>query len=324
MRLIVILLSGIVFASSAWGEAKKPRKDPPPPLAKATNKGEAAPATVKKKTKKAQARPDSRNKNEAGGLEAPKTEAGKVEARYRNGVLAFLKGKFTQAYEALAPLAENGHTRAQFVLSKLYARGLGVEKKDEEKAAELVEKAAVGGLAVAQYAYGDLLFRGTGVKQDREAAAGWYQRAASQGHGEARFKLAAIYYAGEGVPKDQRRGLKLYRAAAEDGHPVAMTTMGVMHFNGSIVKKSERLARDWWLKAAYAGEINAMVFVARIYHRSTKLPRDYTNAYVWYTMAAERGDISARKERVALDRVMRSVEIRNAKARLAKIRKIVR
>jgi len=91
-----------------------------------------------------------------------------------------------------------------------------------------------------------------------------------------------------------------------------------------VVKKSERQARDWWLKAAYAGEVNAMVFVARIYHRSTQLPRDYTNAYVWYTMASERGDISARKERRALDRVMRSVEVRNAKARLVRIRKLVR
>jgi uncharacterized protein len=309
MRLMVVLLSGIVFASSAWGAA---------------NKGESGPSGDKEHAGKPPARPETRNKNEAGGTEAPKGAEAKAEATYRKGVQAFLKGKFTTAYQALALLAENGHARAQFALSKLYARGLGVENKDEKIAAEWVKKAAEGGLSAAQYVYGDLLFRGTGVKQDRAAAAGWYQRAADQGNGEARFKLAAIYYAGEGVPKDQKRGLKLYRAAAEDGHPVAMTTMGVMYFNGGVVKKSERQARDWWLKAAYAGEVNAMVFVARIYHRSTQLPRDYTSAYVWYTMAAERGDISARKERTALERLMRSVETRNAKARLVKIRKIVR
>lgn len=324
MRLIVILLSLVLLAVPAWGAAKKPDKAAPAPAAKTKNKGEAPPAAAKKEARKPQTRPDTTNKYETGGQVAPKGAAAKIEAAYRKGVLAFLKGKYTTAYAALAPLAENGHARAQFALSRLYARGLGVGKKDDEIAAEWTAKAAEGGLATAQYVYGDLLFAGTGVKQDKAAAVGWYQRAAGQGHGEARFKLAAIYYAGEGVPKDQRRGLKLYRAAAEDGHPVAMTTMGVMHFNGSIVKKSERLARDWWLKAAYAGEVNAMVFVARIYHRSTQLPRDYTNAYVWYTMAAERGDISARKERVALDRVMRSVEIRNAKVRLQKIRKIVR
>ena len=242
------------------------------------------------------------------------------ESCYRWGATRFVTRRYTDAHAAWLPLAESGHARARFGLYKLYAGGLGVERADAKKAYEWLGMAAEAGLTNAQYTMGDVLLRGKGVKQDQSAAVGWYERASGQGHAEARFKLAALYFAGIGVRKNIPKSLALYRASAEAGHPAALTTMGVFYFNGRIFKKSEVEARDWWTKAAFAGEVNAMVFLARIYHNSTQLPRDYPQAYVWYTLAAERGDNQAKKERAALLRIIRSIELRRGKARLAEIR----
>jgi TPR repeat protein len=247
-----------------------------------------------------------------------------AEARYRKGAEAFLKGAYTDAYEAWKPLAEAGHARAQLGLSKLYARGLGVDKQDDKAAAEWLEKAAEGGLADAQYAFADMLFYGKGIDEDRKRAAAFYERAAKQGHAGAKFKLAAIYFAGQGVERDEVKALRLYREAADGGNRVAMTTMGVFYFNGQVVKRNIEEARKWWEKAAYAGEVNAMVFLARIWHRSTHHPRDYKKAYIWYSIAAERGDVSAAKERNELRRLMRTIEIKRAEEELPAIREKVK
>jgi len=243
---------------------------------------------------------------------------------YRWGATRFVTGKYSDALIAWRHLGETGHVRAQFGLYKVYSTGLGSGRRDDKKAYEWLVKAARAGLPNAQYALGDVLLRGRGVKQNQAAAANWYGRAAAKGHGEARFKLAQLYFAGTGVRKNTSKALALYRASADTGHPAALTTMGVFYFNGRVFKKSEVKARDWWIKASYAGEVNAMVFLARIYYNSIKLPRNYSEAYVWYTIADERGDHSAKKERTNLLKVMRSIEVRKAEARLAVVRPKVR
>jgi TPR repeat protein len=314
MRLLLIGLAVLLLAAPAAAERKPHRclagdyESKARTVSAAAKSGKALTAKQRARATRKRARRLRRNRDRC----------------YRWAATRFVTGKYTDARAAWLPLAESGHVRAQFGLYKVYATGLGVGRADAKKAYEWLRKAAGAGLPNAQYTMGDVLLRGKGVKQDQSAAIGWYQKAADQGHGEARFKLAALYYAGIGVPKNIPKGLALYRASADAGHPAALTTMGVFYFNGRVFKKSEVKARDWWIKASYAGEVNAMVFLARIYHNSTQLPRDYSEAYVWYTIAAERGDHAAKKGRTALLRIMRSIEVRRGKDRLALVRPKVR
>ena len=57
---------------------------------------------------------------------------------------------------------------------------------------EEVRKAAVQGDARAQYALGEMYYRGNGVEQDMSKALEWFEKAARQGHPEAQSLLGVM------------------------------------------------------------------------------------------------------------------------------------
>ncbi|WP_229427841.1 tetratricopeptide repeat protein [Methylomonas albis] len=93
---------------------------------------------------------------------------------------------FFQAYLALAEgvkeLAAAGDAQAQAKLASAYLLGRDGIEKDEQKAAEWMEKAAKQGLLDAQVVMGAMYDRGMGVVSDRDKATEWYEKAAKQGH----------------------------------------------------------------------------------------------------------------------------------------------
>lgn len=88
-----------------------------------------------------------------------------IAGPYEDGAAAYGKGEYTAALSLLRPLAEQGDSRAQTLVGKLYMSG-------------------------------------GGVPQDFAQAAGWYTKAADQGHSIAQFNFGLLYQAGQGVPKD--------------------------------------------------------------------------------------------------------------------------
>ena len=77
--------------------------------------------------------------------------------------------------------ADKGDPEAQFVLGKLYARGIGVEQSDDKSTSWFLE-AASQGLPQAQNRIGKLYLDGAGgLPEDPELAYEWFSKAADQG-----------------------------------------------------------------------------------------------------------------------------------------------
>ena len=83
--------------------------------------------------------------------------------------------------------AEQGHTRAQWLLGACYSQGIGVEK-DAERAEHWLLKSAQSGDAEGQYSLGGFYF----MKPDIVKAEYWIGKAADNGHEEAKTMLEAI------------------------------------------------------------------------------------------------------------------------------------
>ena len=98
----------------------------------------------------------------------------------------------------------------------MYADGTGVQK-DETKAFEWMQKAAVQGQALAQNNLGGMYHLGTGVPKDDAKAAEWWQKAAVQGEAHAQFRLGMMYLDGKGIPQDDVRAYAWFNLAVAQG-----------------------------------------------------------------------------------------------------------
>ena len=64
-----------------------------------------------------------------------------MAGEYEQGLAAFNKGQYTQAFQLILASAERGDVRSGFILSTMYRRGIGVEA-DEYKGFDWCKKAA--------------------------------------------------------------------------------------------------------------------------------------------------------------------------------------
>jgi TPR repeat protein len=97
------------------------------------------------------------------------------------GLAAFEAKNYTQAFDWLKPLAEQGDAEAQCLIANMYHLGLGLD--------------------------GDI-----------SEAIQWYQRSAEQGYGVASNNLAGIFKTGEhGDAPDSVEAKKWFQKAREQG-----------------------------------------------------------------------------------------------------------
>ena len=85
-----------------------------------------------------------------------------------------------EKFAGLKQKAESGDAKSQLGLARMYYNGDGMAK-DDTKAAEWYQKAAVQGNAMAQYNLGMMYQKGEGVTKDAAKAEEWLQKAAAQG-----------------------------------------------------------------------------------------------------------------------------------------------
>jgi len=170
------------------------------------------------------------------------------------------------ALRLLRPLVEQGDSRAQTLLGRLYGYGSCVPK-DPVRAAALWDSAiatvrplAEKGDAAAQTQLGHMYEFGEGVPRDSNQAALWHRKAADQGNEEAQYMLGVLYDAG--WPNDKEQAVIWYRKAADQGSAKSMTALAMLYSHKSILDNLN----------------------------SEKKSQDYTQAIVWYRKAAEQGD----------------------------------
>jgi uncharacterized protein len=113
-------------------------------------------------------------------------------ASLAEGKISFQKKEYATAFNELLPLAEQGETQAQLMLSYMYIEGLGVSINYIE-AMNWLQKAAQQQDADAQLAIGLLYLNGLGVETDVKQAIDWMQKAAKQHNAMAEYNLGLIY-----------------------------------------------------------------------------------------------------------------------------------
>ena len=87
----------------------------------------------------------------------------------------------------------------------------------EAKAAELIERAAEIGSAVAQNNLGLMYDEGIGMRQNKRKAVTLLTDAANQGYGKALRRMGDLHATGNGVPKDNARAQDYYLKASAAG-----------------------------------------------------------------------------------------------------------
>lgn len=150
---------------------------------------------------------------------------GDPEVQLELAVLYEVPGKFFPAITAdpakaafwYRKAAEQGNSRAEVLLSLLYAGGKGV-RQDNAEAVRWMRLGAEHGNADGQMMLGRMYDKGyNGVSRDDVKAAEWYRRAATQGQAVAQRLLGDCYANGRGVQKDDVQADAWYRKAAAQG-----------------------------------------------------------------------------------------------------------
>ena len=177
-----------------------------------------------------------------------------ARADYTAGAKAFRASDYVAALSAWQPLADQGHSRAQFGIGVIYEEG------------------------------------GVGVESDLAKAAAWYREAAEQGLADAQFNLGNLYRTGRGVDKDPRRAVVWYLKAAVQGMPVAQYNLALSYDTGIGAARNQTVAAKWYRSAAKQGDVDAMLGLAALYRHGLGIDRDRESAMAWYRRAAEEGD----------------------------------
>lgn len=162
-----------------------------------------------------------------------------------------------KATEYLEKAAQGGHVSSQYMLGLQLLNG-----KQPEKAAAWFKKAAAQGNAGAIYYYGNMLHKGTGIKQDKQSGIALLKQAAAKDFVMANYQLGLICKDGDGVGKDAAKAFSYIKKAAWKGNPNAQWLLGLMYLKGEGVAQDYYFAAQWLAEQAlttHKTEINALL-----------------------------------------------------------------
>jgi uncharacterized protein len=168
----------------------------------------------------------------------------------KDAQVALASGEYEKAFAGYDAAARNDQNAlAQFSLGLFYQNGWG-RAIDKIAACQWFEKAARGGIPVAQHLTGICFDEGTHRPADPTAAASWFQKAAQAGHFHSYCHLGNLLMAGRGVPKDPLKALELCRPAAQQGSIPAQLWLGKFYLQGDPSIQDKQEAFRWFSAAA--------------------------------------------------------------------------
>jgi TPR repeat protein len=165
--------------------------------------------------------------------------------------IAYQRGDYTAATEALLPLAEQGEIRAQLTLGTM---NYSQPQPDYEAAAKWFRLAAAQGDVEAERYLGYMYSHGQGVARDDKEAVKWYGRAAEQGDADAQADLAGMYSAARGTSQNYVQAHKWFSVAAsrfpasersKRAEALRNSERLAEKMSPSQIEEAKRLAREW-------------------------------------------------------------------------------
>ena len=135
----------------------------------------------------------------------------------RDGIEAYDRGNYTEAFEILDNLALDGNPRALSIAGFMWETGLGT-RADGGEARRYYQAGVDREDVKSMLGLGRLYATGNGVEKNSAEAVNWYRKAVQHGDNEARFALANMLLQGQGVEKDPDQAVNLLLEAAGNGH----------------------------------------------------------------------------------------------------------
>ena len=170
--------------------------------------------------------------------------------------------------------ADQGHSKANLTLGKIYASGSFGEQSNE-KAFYYFSNAAEIGDANAQYHLAICYDNALGVEQSEAQAIAWYEKAAEQNFVDAQFMLGSHHLCNG----NYNEGFKWTQKAAEQGSPSAQINLAKCYKWGHGVAQSNEEAIKWTRKAAEQGDVEALYNLAYCYAEGDGVEQSIEKAF---------------------------------------------
>jgi TPR repeat protein len=179
--------------------------------------------------------------------------------------------------------AEQNLVDAQTILGYQYMYGDGIGK-DIDKAISLLEKAQAQGSAYACFLLGKIYHFDT-QRKNRFTASGYYVWAIEMGSTEAKRYRADMYM----DTGDYKDALDLYVKALKEGCVESAYNAANMFEYGRGCDVNNELAFNLYLHAAQNGVMMAQHNVGAYYYNAKYVEKDIQKAFEWYLKAANQG-----------------------------------
>ncbi len=238
---------------------------------------------------------------EAGGLFTELAEHGNVLAKmwlarcHIKGTAGITKNKkyaseiAGSVIEKVKELAEDGDSRAMFLLGDAFQQNLGVSK-NYKKAFFWHGKGCAKGEAISCGNLGSMHMEGQGVSPDAKEALRLYRKACDMKYYHGCFAVGSLYEKGRGVIRDYRKALEFYRKSCDGGDASGCNNFAELLMNGKGVKQDYNKAAELYQKACDRGEFKACNSLGTMYTRGYGLRRNYQNAIQLYRKACDGGE----------------------------------
>lgn len=216
-------------------------------------------------------------------------------ANVQAGLKAFESQDYATALKEWHPLAEQGDSKAQYLLGVLYAKGQGVPQ-DFNEALKWYKRSADQSYPAAQHALGLMYENGNGVTADYPEAIKWYRLAADQNFSAAQNNLGLMYYDGRGVKKDYHEAVTWLQLAADQDVAQSQFLLGWTFYKGLDGPVDLDQAKKWFERAAGQGLAQAQNTLGLMYFKGEGVARNYEEAFKYFELAAEQGVVPAQNK----------------------------
>lgn len=225
----------------------------------------------------------------------------------------------TQAINYLSQAAQNGHIEGMFNLGMAFELGKGVNK-NINAAFEWQLKAAEKGWLKAQRKVAKMYEHGRGVQGEPIEAFNWYQKAAEQGDADSQLELGAIYMQGISlpgklIPQDSVKGLHWIRESAKQNNAEAQFALASL-----IIDEKPEEAIRFYKKAAENGNKFSMHNLASIYLKGDVVEKNLVTSKYYAQMAV---DVGQKSSQSILDHINKIENTANEVIMLAKVESVI-
>jgi tetratricopeptide (TPR) repeat protein len=131
--------------------------------------------------------------------------------------------------------ADAGDAQAMSDLGILFATGRGVVK-DEQRAYELIDRAALAGNPAAMGNLGTLYSRGIFVHKDYAKALEWYEKSIEAGNSFGLAQAGVMYFNGWGTERDYNAAAQYFQQAADLDDGYSLKFLAILYERGLLGK----------------------------------------------------------------------------------------